>query len=101
MSVTSIVNRKDPGTEQEERGINEDRLGKMVLNSSLLLDGRRYRRRTFRIHCTYTYMECVTAIVLFNHTTWYWSTPSKFLDSGACGDNYFHYFVASLDMEAN
>ena len=66
----------------------------MVVNSSVLLDGGRYWRRTLRTNRTYTFMECVTAIVLFDHTTRYGSTPSKFLAPRSCG--HYRFLFLSL-----
>jgi hypothetical protein len=36
----------------------------MIRDSTLPFDGQRYRRRTVRTDCAYTYVECVATIVL-------------------------------------
>lgn len=44
--------------------IHEDKLAGMIRDSTLPFDGQRYRRRTVRTDCAYTYVECVATIVL-------------------------------------
>ena len=85
----------------EKGDINEAELGKMVINSTVLLGGRRFWRRTLRTNRAYAFMKCVATIVLLDHTTRYGSTPSKFLGSRSCDYHYFHCFVALLDLEGN
>ena len=61
-------------------GIDDDEPGTMVIDPSLLLNGRLCWRRPLRARCPYTHMECVAAIFVFNHTTRYGSPPSTVLD---------------------
>jgi len=81
--------------------IHEDKLGRMIRDFTLPFDGRRYRRRTVRTDCAYTYAECVATVVLRDYTTRYWSTPLKVLDSRPYGYHYLPHSVALHDVEAD
>src|SRR5438093_10767606 len=80
-------------------GINADEPRTMVADSSLLLHGWRFWRRPLRAHRAYTHMECVTAIVIFDHTTRYGGTPATVLDPRSHGHHHFHCPDTLLDLE--
>lgn len=73
----------------------------MVADSSVLLDGRRPRRRTIRTHRAYAHVECVPTSVLCRHPTRHWRTSSTVLDSSPCGDHHFCHSLARPDVEGS
>src|SRR5206468_3853091 len=88
------------GVHGRERRLNEYQPGRLVHDTSLLVDGLRHWRRTVRTHCAYADMERVATSLVCHHTARHWSAPSKVLDSSPCGDHHFCDSVAYLDLEA-
>ena len=80
-------------------GNNEREPHRVVVDPSLLFNGRRFWRRPFRAHCGGADPERFTAILLFDHPTRYRRTPAKVLDSSSCGNHRFHSFVPLLGLE--